>query len=137
MIPAPDWRRQVQYLPAQSGWWTESVGDHFDDWSATVPLLEAVGLPQEAVSWTVSRCSTGELARLALIRALVRQPKVLLLDEPTAALDPPTVKRVETLLSSRFEAGISALWVTHDSSQAARVARSSLAVEAGVVRKIS
>jgi ABC-type iron transport system FetAB ATPase subunit len=74
-------------------------------------------------------------ARLALIRALVREPKVLLLDEPTAALDAAAVKAVEALLCGRIKSGISALWVTHDSSQAARVADRSLAVEAGAVRE--
>jgi ABC-type sulfate/molybdate transport systems ATPase subunit len=66
---------------------------------------------------------------------LVREPKVLLLDEPTAALDAATVKAVEALLRGRIKAGISALWVTHDSLQAARVADRLLAVEAGVVRE--
>lgn len=134
-IPAPDWRRQVLYLPAQSGWWADTVSDHFRDWRAAVPLLNELALPVEAGAWPIARCSTGELARLALIRALVREPKVLLLDEPTAALDAATVKAVEGLLCARITAGISALWVTHDSLQAARVADRSLAVEAGVVRE--
>lgn len=134
-IPAPDWRRQVLYLPAQSGWWADTVSDHFRDWRAAMPLLNELALPVEAGAWPIARCSTGELARLALIRALVREPKVLLLDEPTAALDDATVKAVEGLLCARIKAGISALWVTHDSLQAARVADRSLTVEAGAVRE--
>ena len=134
-IPAPDWRRQVLYLPAQSGWWADTVGEHFSDWPATVPLLTELALPDGAGAWPIARCSTGELARLALIRALMREPKVLLLDEPTAALDAATVKAVEALLRGRVNAGVSALWVTHDFLQAARVADRSLAVEAGVVRE--
>lgn len=133
---APDWRRQVLYVPAQSGWWADTVGEHFSDWRAAVPLLNALALPDEAGAWPIARCSTGELARLALIRALVREPKVLLLDEPTATLDAATVKAVEALICGLIKAGTSALWVTHDPLQAARVADRSLAVEAGVVREL-
>ena len=65
--------------------------------------------------------STGERQRLALIRALVRQPAVLLLDEPTASLDSDSVAAVEMLLRERREGGMALLVVTHDLAQAERL----------------
>ena len=62
-------------------------------------------------------------------------PKVLLLDEPTAALDPASVRAVEELVSARVRAGFAVLWVTHDVEQASRVAVRRLIVSAGQVQE--
>ena len=134
-IPGPEWRRLVGYMPAEPGWWAETVGEHFGDWTAAVAVLTNLGLPEEAKSWPIARLSTGERMRLALVRALVRRPKVLLLDEPTAALDAASVAAVEAVIASRIRAGLAVLWVTHDAGQARRIARRQLAVEAGRVRE--
>ncbi len=133
-IPAPLWRRRVTYLPAEPGWWAETVGAHFTDWTGALPLIERVGLTDAARTWPVARCSTGERLRLALARALTVRPLVLLLDEPTAALDAAAVALVEALIREHLAAGMSALWVTHDPAQAKRVAHSALCVDAGQVR---
>ena len=118
--PAPLWRRKIAYVPAESGWWAEEVGDHFIDSPDLPDLLASVGL-EEALSWEVSRLSTGERQRLALVRALQVDPDVLLLDEPTSALDPESVVQVEMLLKTRLEAGNAILLVTHDPGQPARL----------------
>ena len=60
---------------------------------------------------------------------------MLLLDEPTAALDPASVAAVESLIATRIRAGLAVLWVTHDAAQAQRLARRRLVVEAGSVRE--
>ena len=65
--------------------------------------------------------SQGEKQRLALIRALLPQPKVLLLDEPTSALDEESRDAVENLLKEKAAAGLSIVLVTHDKAQAARL----------------
>jgi len=70
----------------------------------------------------VMRCSTGERQRLALIRLLCGQPKVLLLDEPTASLDEKNVQAVEALVKEYLLAGGVVIWVSHDSNQIQRVA---------------
>jgi putative ABC transport system ATP-binding protein len=62
-------------------------------------------------------------------------PKVLLLDEPTAALDPASVAAVETTIAARVRAGLAALWVTHDVEQAKRVAVRQLVVSGGQMRE--
>ena len=134
-MSGPEWRRLVTYVPAEPGWWAETVGGHYPDWNAAEPLALALGLPAECRDWPVSRLSTGERQRLALVRALVRKPKVLLLDEPTSGLDRDTGHAAETLVSRHLEAGGTVLWVTHDPAQAARVAARLLTVEAGVVRE--
>ena len=134
-IPAPLWRRRVTYVPAEPGWWAETIGEHFADWPAALPLVERVGLSDAARTWPVARCSTGERLRLALARALAIGPRVLLLDEPTAALDTALVGSVEALIREQIAAGMSALWVTHDPEQAKRIADRALIVEAGQVRQ--
>ena len=134
-VPAPEWRRLVGYVPAEPGWWAETVGEHFDDWIAAAAILTDLGFSEKAKSWPIARLSTGERLRLAVVRALIIRPKVLLLDEPTAALDAASVAAVESLLADRIRAGLSVLWVTHDAGQTRRIARRQLAVEAGNVRE--
>jgi UDP-glucose/iron transport system ATP-binding protein len=119
-LAAPEWRRKVAYVPAESGWWAENVKDHFVETPDLAELLQAVAL-SNALSWQVSRLSTGERQRLALVRALQLNPDVLLLDEPTSALDPSSVARVEALLKARIEAGCAVLLVSHDPDQPSRL----------------
>ena len=72
----------------------------------------------------VARRSGGERQRVALLRMLANQPRVLLLDEPTANLDQDNVARVEKLVAAYMadqSAGV--LWVSHDPRQTTRVAR--------------
>ncbi|WP_299816979.1 ATP-binding cassette domain-containing protein [uncultured Roseibium sp.] len=129
-MPAPVWRRQVAFVPAESGWWAEDVRDHFTETPDLGKQLEAVGL-KDALSWQVSRLSTGERQRLALIRALQLGPKVLLLDEPTSALDPPSVARVEMLMKDCTARGCAILFVTHDPDQPDRLGARHLYMESG------
>lgn len=132
-MPAPEWRRRVAYVPAESGWWAERVGEHFRDWTAAAPWLDALYLAAQA-DWPVARLSTGERQRLALIRALLLQPRVLLLDEPTSALDGETTAAVERLVADRLRDGAAAVWVTHDPAQARRIAHRCLFIENGHTR---
>ncbi|HLN22685.1 MAG TPA: ABC transporter ATP-binding protein [Patescibacteria group bacterium] len=134
-MTAPQWRRLVGYLPAEPGWWADSIGEHFSNWTTVSPMLDALGLPAAACAWPVSRASTGERLRLALVRALSVGPRVLLLDEPTAALDAVSVAAVEALIAAKVVQGMAVLWVTHDTAQAKRVASRCLVVEAGQLRQ--
>jgi len=134
-IAGPEWRRLVGYVPAEPGWWADTVGEHFGEWTAALAFVRDLGFPDEAKAWPITRLSTGERLRLALVRALMMRPKVLLLDEPTAALDVASVAAVEALIDARMRAGLAVLWVTHDAEQGKRVAHRLLVVEAGQVRE--
>jgi UDP-glucose/iron transport system ATP-binding protein len=134
-IAGPEWRCLVGYVPAEPGWWADTVGEHFGEWTAALAFVKDLGFPEEAKAWPITRLSTGERLRLALVRALMMRPKVLLLDEPTAALDVASVAAVESLIKARIRTGLAVLWVTHDVEQAKRVAHRLLVVEAGQVRE--
>ncbi|MFO1432150.1 MAG: ABC transporter ATP-binding protein [Candidatus Competibacteraceae bacterium] len=133
-MTGPAWRRQVIYVPAESGWWSDRVGEHFADWDRAIPLLQALFLPADARDWPVQRLSTGERQRMALVRALVLEPRVLLLDEPTSGLDSDTTAAAEQLIGERLRNGAGVLWVTHSATQARRIASRCLSVESGRVR---
>jgi len=130
-IPAPQWRRQVSYVPAEPGWWADDVGSHFADKAAAAELTREMQFPDDVFSWPVERLSTGERQRLGLARALALQPRCLLLDEPTSGLDEETGARVEALIADRLASGTIALMVTHDFAQAMRFARRVLRLDAG------
>jgi putative ABC transport system ATP-binding protein len=134
-IAGPQWRRLVGYVPAEPGWWADTVGEHFGEWTAALAFVSDLGFPNEVKGWPITRLSTGERLRLAIVRAVMMWPKVLLLDEPTAALDGASVAAVESLIKARLRTGLAVLWVTHDAEQAKRVAHRLLVVEAGQVRE--
>ncbi|OBS09307.1 ABC transporter ATP-binding protein [Acidihalobacter prosperus] len=125
-----DWRRAVALLPAEPAWWAETVGEHLLTTSEDV--LSALGFSASVMSWEVARASSGERQRLALARLLQLQPRVLLLDEPTANLDAGNRARVESVVRDYLVSrAAAALWVTHDAEQAARIGDRELVMRAG------
>jgi tungstate transport system ATP-binding protein len=84
-------------------------------------LLERVGLSAVAAR-PARRLSGGEQQRLAVARALARDPEVLFLDEPTASLDPAATKMVEDIIARTTESGVKIVMATHDLGQARRLA---------------
>ena len=87
----------------------------------TGELLELVGLAHVA-DRAARRLSGGEQQRLALARALARDPAVLFLDEPTASLDPVATKAVEDIIRAVSERNIKVVMATHDLGEARRLA---------------
>jgi tungstate transport system ATP-binding protein len=93
-------------------------------------LLRIVGL--EAVADRPARqLSGGEQQRLALARALARNPKVLFLDEPTASLDPNATKALEDIVRAVSERGVKVVMATHDLGEARRLAGEILLLHRG------
>ncbi|MCF7974999.1 MAG: ABC transporter ATP-binding protein [Phycisphaerae bacterium] len=84
-------------------------------------LLEQVGL-QDVTAHLPSQLSGGQRQRVAVARALINQPKVLLADEPTGALDQATAEQISDLLVEIHKTqGVTLVMVTHAKSLAARM----------------
>ncbi|MHA1599789.1 MAG: ABC transporter ATP-binding protein [Alphaproteobacteria bacterium] len=132
-MPAPAWRRQVTYLPAEPGWWSDRVVDHFPEPEVARALFPPLMLPATMMERPVIELSTGERHRIALARVLVQSPKVLLLDEPTSGLDQGSTRAVEALLRERMSAGAALLFTTHDEDLARRLGDRQLRVRKGHV----
>ncbi|UPG96297.1 ABC transporter ATP-binding protein [Luteibacter aegosomatissinici] len=118
------WRRRVMFVPAVSAWWAPTAAEHFTDGTRaeSAALCRELRLPADIMDRPVGRLSTGEKQRLALIRAIVERPEMLLLDEPTSGLDPDAALAVETYLAGLAKGGAGMLFVTHDLGQAWRMA---------------
>lgn len=80
--------------------------------------------------------SAGEQQRLAVARALACAPDLLLLDEPTASLDPASTHAVEALIGEAHESGVATAMVTHDAGQARRLADELVFLDAGRVAEV-
>ena len=76
--------------------------------------LTRVGL-EDRVNFQPNQLSGGQKQRVAIARALVNQPKILLADEPTGALDSTSGEQVMELFQSLNDEGVSVLMITHDS----------------------
>jgi len=126
----PKWRRQAGLLGAESHWWADRVGDHLPH--PDPDLLATLGFSEASLEWEISRLSSGERQRLGLIRLLLGQPKVLLLDEPTANLDQASIGRVELLIRDYLrQHNAAALWVSHDPQQRQRIGDRGFQFESG------
>ncbi|ENU79121.1 hypothetical protein F975_03091 [Acinetobacter sp. ANC 3789] len=130
---APEWRHQVVYQAAEPAWWESTAGKHFfnKDQNAVLELLSRLNLSRELLETDITRLSTGERQRLALVRSLLNQPKVLLLDEPTSALDHASMQAVEVLLSEELQKGLGIVLVTHSTELAKHLSHRILHIEKG------
>ncbi|TQV77889.1 ATP-binding cassette domain-containing protein [Denitrobaculum tricleocarpae] len=81
--------------------------------------------------------SGGEQQRVALVRALAARPKLLLLDEPTASLDPQATAAIEDLIRTAAASGAKVLLVTHDRGQAQRLADEIVFLNHGRVTEVT
>jgi len=95
-------------------------------------LLRQVHLAEKALE-PARLLSGGEQQRLALARALLTRPRILLLDEPTASLDPGSVSIIEKLIRAASDAGVKVIFVSHDIGQARRLASEVLFMHEGRV----
>lgn len=127
------WRQQVQYLPAEPVWWSEYAAEMISD--EVAPLAEIIGLNLSLLDQPIGQLSTGERQRCALLRSLSVQPRVLLLDEPTAALDPSSVALVEQLLQQWVQEPERAIiWVSHNPAQRQRLGQQHWHINQGALQ---
>jgi len=148
----PKFRSRVMLLPQQpmlpEGTVAEILRQPFSlkvhrqkrfDSSRIVALLGALDLSDAFLSKRQSDLSGGQIQLTALLRAIQLDPDILLLDEPTAALDHETMEMVESLVAGWFDQKTNeyraTVWVTHDPEQVRRVSTFSLNIRDGKLGK--
>jgi UDP-glucose/iron transport system ATP-binding protein len=126
-MSAAEWRKGVRFVAAEPGWWTDTPRGTFPSGAGRAGrLLSDLGLNEGILDRPVSMLSTGERQRIALVRAIVDDPKVLLLDEPTGALDIRAAALVEEVLRFLMLAGRTVLLASHDGGLVKRLAHARL-----------
>ncbi len=100
--------------------------------SRSLHALETCGLTN-FVSRNTHSLSGGELQKLSLARAWVLEPSIVLLDEPTVALDPPSVQGFEDIIQQFKQSGTKVIMTTHDLAQAKRLADEIVFIDSGKV----
>lgn len=115
----------------QYSWWKTLAGFPAADKALARQCLQAVGLPGKCRQ-PVCRLSGGEQQRVAVARALIQKPTILLADEPVAALDAETANEIMTLLQSiNRDRRLTIICVLHDLEMAERFAARVLLLEQG------
>lgn len=96
--------------------------------------LERVGLA-ERVNFRPNQLSGGQMQRVAIARAMVNDPKILLADEPTGALDSKSSSQVMDLFQSLNDDGVTILMITHDAEIAEYAGRTVLIRDGELLEK--
>jgi sulfonate transport system ATP-binding protein len=124
--------QEPRLLPWKRVWRNVILGLRVPDARARAEAaLAEVGLGHRLTAWPLT-LSGGEAQRAALARALVREPELLLLDEPFAALDALTRLRMQALVTALWQAHLPAvLLVTHDVDEALTLADRALVLDQG------
>ena len=133
-MPGPQWRRNVRYCAAEPAWWSDTPRSAFPTGAVAGRLdrlLSSLGLEPQMLDRALAVLSTGERQRLALARALIDEPQVLLLDEPTASLDAQAAALVEELIRYQTLSGRSVVLVSHARNQIDRLAHARLLLPKG------
>jgi putative ABC transport system ATP-binding protein len=146
----PAFRRRVSYIAQRPAMIDGTVEDNlrypfslkvYRDLAfrheAAIDLLASAGRAADFLDKPAGELSGGEAQITALIRVLQLAPEVLLLDEPTASLDPASTRDIETLIDTWLQRNDTraAVWVSHNDEQARRVGRRHLFMNAGVLRE--
>jgi len=96
-------------------------------------LFSIFNMDKDFLNKKILNLSGGEKQRIALIRTLLFEPKVLLLDEVTSALDVENTLIVETVVRDLNKKGVTILWITHNPEQSKKYANKILTLENGKV----
>lgn len=110
------------------------IGELCDDSMSAAEALERVGLSQRKGNYP-AQMSGGQQQRVSIARALVKKPRIILADEPTAALDYETSIEVLTVLEEVIHSGTTLLMVTHN-EEIAKMADRVIRMKGGVVAEV-
>ena len=100
-------------------------------------ILQSVDLPLYYGKRDGAKLSVGEQQRVCIGRAVANDPEVILMDEPTASLDPDATLKIETLIRKlNRDLGLTVVIVTHDMKQAKRIGDTTLLLEEGRVKQV-
>ena len=107
----------IALIPEMKGWGKERVA------SKTVEFLEKVGLPaSDYADRKPHELSGGEQQRIGIVRAIIAEPRILLMDEPFSALDAISRKQLQALTKELHkEFGMTTIFVTHDTDEALKL----------------
>ena len=121
-------RRKVAMIFQSAQIFPGTVLDNFEvalpgiDLDRANHVLDRVGMPSELLERPADQLSGGEAQRMSIARALLTEPRVLLADEPTAALDTAARRTIEDLARGLADSGVPLVWITHDTAQLRRLA---------------
>ncbi len=101
--------------------------------SVYAEVLDRVGLPRAHLDSVGDTLSGGEAQRACLARALLTEPEVLLMDEPTSSLDAGAARVLENLAADLVRQGLTVVWVSHDLAQVRRIAQDAVVLMEGRV----
>lgn len=107
--------------------------------NSILELLSSFQKPEGFLNRQSSALSGGEGQIVALLRALILAPQILLMDEPTSGLDPQTTRQFELIIRKWLETSDQTpafVWITHDHSQAERVASQMMTFPAGTLEAV-
>ena len=123
----------IALIPEMKGWSKEQIA------SKTEELLNKVGLPAtEYVKRIPSELSGGEQQRIGIVRAIIGEPKILLMDEPFSALDAISRKQLQTLTKDLHkEFGMTTIFVTHDTDEALKLGDRIAVLEEGEIVQVA
>ena len=107
----------IALIPEMKGWTKSQIA------SKTEELLDKVGLPATDYAHRLpSELSGGEQQRIGIVRAIIAEPKILLMDEPFSALDAISRKQLQALTKDLHkEFGMTTIFVTHDTDEALKL----------------
>ena len=113
-----------------------SIRDKEIDKRRVKELFSLFNLSEDFLNSQVKDLSGGEKQRIALIRALLFEPVILLLDEITSALDSENVFLVEKAIQALNTKGMTIMWITHNEEQSKKYPNKILVIEAGEIKSL-
>ncbi|WP_330545731.1 ABC transporter ATP-binding protein [Caproiciproducens sp. NJN-50] len=137
-------RKKISYCFQEPVLWGNTVEDNVAfpyrvrdrkiDREKIVSLLARFHLDESYLSHEVKGLSGGEKQRISLVRTLLFEPEILLLDEVTSALDAENAELVEKEILRMNRKGVTVLWVTHNDAQSRKYADRLLTLENGRIQ---